>query len=79
MLGPTASGKESASFALAPRLDAEIVSVDSMKIYRGLDIGTAKASQEMREAVAASLSGSGRTGVCGLFSGYVCCSSGYGN
>ncbi len=51
ILGPTASGKESAAFALAPRLNAEIVSVDSMKIYQTLDIGTAKATGEMRAAV----------------------------
>ncbi len=51
ILGPTASGKESAAFALAPRLGAEIVSVDSMKIYRTLDVGTAKATAEMRSAV----------------------------
>lgn len=40
--GPTASGKTALSLLLARRLDAEIVSVDSMAVYRGLDIGTAK-------------------------------------
>jgi tRNA dimethylallyltransferase len=40
--GPTASGKTALAVALAERLDAEIVSVDSMAVYRGLDIGTAK-------------------------------------
>jgi tRNA dimethylallyltransferase len=40
--GPTASGKTALSLLLARRLDAEIVSVDSMAVYRGLDVGTAK-------------------------------------
>jgi len=40
--GPTASGKTALSLLLARRLDAEIISVDSMAVYRGLDIGTAK-------------------------------------
>ena len=44
LLGPTASGKERIALELAGRMNAEILSVDSMKIYRGLDIGTAKAS-----------------------------------
>lgn len=51
ILGPTASGKEAAAFILAQRLQAEIVSVDSMKIYRRLDIGTAKATPAQRAAV----------------------------
>lgn len=46
--GPTASGKGQLAAELARRLDAEIVSVDSMKVYRGLDIGTAKPSPELR-------------------------------
>ena len=40
--GPTASGKTDLAVALAKRLDAEVVSCDSMQIYRGMDIGTAK-------------------------------------
>lgn len=40
--GPTASGKTELSLALAERLNGEIVSADSMQIYRGMDIGTAK-------------------------------------
>jgi tRNA dimethylallyltransferase len=40
--GPTASGKTAVALELAVRLDAEIVAMDSMTIYRGLDIGTAK-------------------------------------
>ena len=42
LVGPTASGKTSAARALAPGLDAEIVSLDSMLLYRGMDIGTDK-------------------------------------
>ena len=51
LTGPTASGKESAAMRLAERLGGEIVSVDSMKIYRGMDIGTAKAPAEARRKV----------------------------
>lgn len=40
--GPTAAGKTALALAVACRLDAEIVSVDSIAVYRGLDIGTAK-------------------------------------
>ena len=49
--GPTASGKTALGIALAQRLDGEIVSADSMQIYRGMDIGTAKATPEERAAV----------------------------
>ncbi|MDW8313209.1 MAG: tRNA (adenosine(37)-N6)-dimethylallyltransferase MiaA [Burkholderiales bacterium] len=41
-LGPTASGKSDAALALAERMGAEIISLDSAQVYRGLDIGTAK-------------------------------------
>ncbi len=44
--GPTASGKTSLSIALAKLYDAEIVSCDSMQIYKGMDIGTAKPTRE---------------------------------
>ena len=44
LTGATASGKSSASRILANELDAEIVSMDSMAVYRGMDIGTAKPS-----------------------------------
>lgn len=44
ILGPTASGKSSLSVAVARRTGAEILSVDSMQVYRGMDIGTAKPS-----------------------------------
>ncbi len=52
LTGPTASGKTGAGLTLAKRLDAEIVSLDSMAIYRGMDIGTAKPSATQREQVA---------------------------
>lgn len=42
MLGPTAAGKSSIALRLAEDLGAEIISVDSMQVYRGMDIGTAK-------------------------------------
>ena len=44
--GPTASGKTALSLALAEKLGGEIVSCDSMQIYRGMDIGTAKPTKE---------------------------------
>ena len=44
--GPTASGKTSLSIALAKLYDAEVVSCDSMQIYKGMDIGTAKPTRE---------------------------------
>ena len=46
--GPTASGKTALAVALAQRFDGEVVSADSMQVYRGMDIGTAKPTpQEM--------------------------------
>jgi tRNA dimethylallyltransferase len=51
ILGTTASGKGSLAFELAKNLDAEIVSIDSMKVYRRMDIGTAKPSLEQREQI----------------------------
>ncbi|MCX5684568.1 MAG: tRNA (adenosine(37)-N6)-dimethylallyltransferase MiaA [Planctomycetota bacterium] len=49
--GQTASGKEALALAAAARLGGEIISADSMKVYREMDIGTAKASPEQRAAV----------------------------
>ena len=49
--GPTASGKTALSLSLARYLDAEIVSADSMQIYRGMDIGTAKVTEEETEGI----------------------------
>lgn len=43
--GPTASGKSAVAIKIAERLQGEIISVDSMQVYRGLDIGTAKPSE----------------------------------
>ncbi len=51
LVGPTASGKSDAALAIAPRLGAEIVSVDSMLVYRGMDVGTAKPTAEQRAVV----------------------------
>ena len=51
LVGPTASGKTAAALALAEELDAEIVSVDSMLLYRGMDVGTAKPEPRERERV----------------------------
>ncbi len=49
--GPTATGKTALSVALAKRLGGEIVSADSMQIYRRMDIGTAKVSPREAEGV----------------------------
>lgn len=51
LAGPTAVGKSAVALLLAERLDGEIISVDSMQVYRGLDIGTAKPSAEDRRRV----------------------------
>lgn len=50
-MGPTAAGKTGLAAALARRLGAEIVSVDSALVYRGLDIGTAKPSPGLRAEI----------------------------
>jgi tRNA dimethylallyltransferase len=51
LAGPTGVGKTAVSFELAKHLNAEIVSADSRQVYRHMDIGTAKPSLAMREAV----------------------------
>jgi tRNA dimethylallyltransferase len=51
LVGPTASGKTRAGIEVAERLGAEIVSVDSMLVYRGMDVGTAKPTVEERARV----------------------------
>ena len=51
LVGPTASGKTEAAIALASALGADIVSVDSMLVYRGMDVGTAKPTAEQRARV----------------------------
>lgn len=49
--GPTASGKTSAAIALAHRYNGEIISADSMQIYKHMNIGTAKPDEEEREGI----------------------------
>ena len=49
--GPTASGKTRLSLSLAKSLSAEIISADSMQIYRGMNIGTAKATEDERREI----------------------------
>lgn len=51
LAGPTACGKTELSLLLAEHLNAEILAMDSMSLYRGMDIGTAKASPAERERV----------------------------
>lgn len=51
VVGPTASGKSALGVALAHELDGEVVNVDSMQLYRGMDIGTAKLTMEEREGI----------------------------
>jgi tRNA dimethylallyltransferase len=51
VVGPTASGKTDAAIALCQALGGEIVSMDSMQVYRGLDIGTAKPALNQRGGV----------------------------
>lgn len=49
--GPTASGKTALAVALAQRLNGEVVSADSMQVYRSMDIGTAKPTKEEMQGV----------------------------
>ena len=51
IVGPTASGKTALSVALAKALGGEVVSCDSMQIYRGMDVGTAKVTPEEMEGI----------------------------
>ncbi|HUT13989.1 MAG TPA: tRNA (adenosine(37)-N6)-dimethylallyltransferase MiaA [Thermoguttaceae bacterium] len=51
LTGPTAAGKTGVGVELARRIDAEIVSLDSMALYRGMDVGTAKPTPEQRGGV----------------------------
>ena len=51
LAGPTASGKSGVALELARRLGGEIISVDSMQVYRGLDLGTAKPTPAERRLV----------------------------
>lgn len=51
ILGPTASGKSEVAQLVAERLDGEVISADSMQVYRGMNIGTAKIPQAQRRIV----------------------------
>lgn len=51
VVGPTAVGKTGLSLQIAEELAAEIISADSMQVYRGMDIGTAKASREDQKKI----------------------------
>ena len=51
VLGPTATGKTSVSIRLAKRLGGEVINLDSVQMYRGLDIGSAKPSTQERQGV----------------------------
>nr|WP_120492397.1 tRNA (adenosine(37)-N6)-dimethylallyltransferase MiaA [Corynebacterium lactis] len=52
VVGPTASGKSDLGLALAEKLGGEVVNVDSMQLYRGMDIGTAKLPVDQRRGIA---------------------------
>lgn len=49
--GPTASGKSELALKLAEKINGEIISVDSMQVYRGMDIGTAKPTKQEQEQI----------------------------
>ena len=51
LAGPTAAGKSAVALALAEKIGGEIITVDSMQVYRGLDIGTAKPTADERKKI----------------------------
>ncbi len=51
VVGPTATGKSELAISLAQRLDGEVVNADSMQLYRGMDVGTAKVAPDERGGV----------------------------
>jgi tRNA dimethylallyltransferase len=51
VLGPTATGKSELGIDLAHRMNGEIISADSMQLYQGMDVGTAKLTREERQGV----------------------------
>lgn len=51
VVGPTGAGKSEISLALAAALDGEVVNIDSMQLYRGMDIGTAKLPVDQRRGI----------------------------
>ena len=57
LAGPTATGKTALSIDLAKAVNGEIISADSMQVYRGMDIGSAKISQKEMEALLEQLMG----------------------
>lgn len=52
IVGPTATGKSDLAVAVAKQIDAEVINADSMQLYRGMDIGTAKLTVGQRHGVA---------------------------
>ena len=51
IVGPTASGKTALSIEVAKRIGGEIISADSMQIYKDMDIGTAKVTKEEMQGI----------------------------
>ncbi len=51
VVGPTASGKTGLAIELAKKFDGEVVSADSRQVYRGMDIGTAKVTEEEMDGI----------------------------
>ena len=51
IVGPTASGKSRLGIEVAKKINGEIISCDSMQIYKSLDVGTAKVTKEEQEQV----------------------------
>lgn len=51
VVGPTATGKSDLALDLAERLDGEIINIDAMQMYRGMDIGTAKLPADQRRGI----------------------------
>ncbi|MBQ6196465.1 MAG: tRNA (adenosine(37)-N6)-dimethylallyltransferase MiaA [Lachnospiraceae bacterium] len=51
LTGPTAAGKSALSLSLAQRIGGEIISADSMQVYRGMDIGSAKLPEDERQGI----------------------------
>jgi tRNA dimethylallyltransferase len=51
LTGPTAVGKTELSIRLAKEINGEIISADSMQVYRGMDIGTAKITEDEKQGV----------------------------
>ena len=51
IMGPTASGKTGLALDIAAKVESEVISVDSALVYKGMDIGTAKPTQEEQEGV----------------------------